>query len=154
MKKLLSILGAVGLTATGASVAVSCSGEKPESIVLALGELNNKESTTIIAAFNAKNPNNKVSDKATVKDITDTSATIVDGTTEHKVTFTIKATVIELKLGELADKQPATIIAAFNAKNPNNKVSEEATVNDITDTSATIVDGTTEHKVTFTIKAA
>ncbi|WP_199786859.1 lipoprotein [Mesoplasma florum] len=109
MKKLLSILGAVGLTATGASVAVSCSNttDPGDKTVLALGDITiagkpireqykadatNKAQKTnaevILDAFKAKNKNLTVSGKATVEGITLRGAKIKDGETVYNVTYT------------------------------------------------------------------
>ncbi|WP_158695754.1 lipoprotein [Mesoplasma florum] len=108
MKKLLSILGAVGLTATGASVAVSCSNDKDpgDKVILALGDITiagtpirdqykadeknidgKTNAEVILDAFKAKNKDLTVSDKATVEGITLKGAKIKDGETVYNVTY-------------------------------------------------------------------
>ncbi|WP_158696835.1 lipoprotein [Mesoplasma florum] len=108
MKKLLSILGAVGLTATGASVAVSCSNptDPGDKVILALGDITiagtpireqykadaeNKDGKTnaevILDAFKAKNKDLTVSEKAIVEGITLKGAKIKDGETVYNVTY-------------------------------------------------------------------
>ncbi|AAT75809.1 membrane-associated lipoprotein precurser [Mesoplasma florum L1] len=180
MKKLLSILGAVGLTATGASVAVSCSNttDPGDKVILALGDITiagtpireqykadakNKEGKTnaavILDAFKAKNKDLTVSEQATVEGITLKGAKIKDGETVYNVTYkgteentNPEVTKVDLSKIELTD---------FVAKNDTEDlavIAELVKVEGLSglkaeDVTITKVDATNEATGTITIKA-
>jgi hypothetical protein len=143
---------------------------------LKLGELTDKEPATILAAINKVNSSSLTDADVTIEVTSETEATVTpkDDSTLVKgdpvtVTFTVKAddtrdnlsdVVTELKLGELTDKEPATILAAINKVNSSSLTDADVTIEVTSETEATVTpkDDSTLVKgdpvtVTFTVKA-
>jgi chromosome segregation and condensation protein ScpB len=143
---------------------------------LKLGELIDKEPATILAAINKVNSSSLTDADVTIEVTSETEATVTpkDDSTLVKgdpvtVTFTVKAddtrdnlsdVVTELKLGELTDKEPATILAAINKVNSSSLTDADVTIEVTSETEATVTpkDDSTLVKgdpvtVTFTVKA-
>jgi hypothetical protein len=143
---------------------------------LKLGELIDKEPATILAAINKVNSLSLTDADVTIEVTSETEATVTpkDDSTLVKgdpvtVTFTVKAddtrdnlsdVVTELKLGELTNKEPATILAAINKVNSSSLTDADVTIEVTSETEATVTpkDDSTLVKgdpvtVTFTVKA-
>jgi hypothetical protein len=228
MKKLLSLLGAIGLVATSSATVVSCDNGDSDATTYELGDItvdtvkgtdDNADKdmaviSDILAAVKTTAEANKdyadamaaamkdhaQTDKMTssielegvgeiVEGTTDITGTIDittstyetikmdldgDGTNDidAKLTFALKSSsapvevkdlkdvVKTSKLGTIADKKPATILAAINKANSSRLTDKDVTIDAITDTGATVtpVKGSTLVKgeavnVTFEIGA-
>jgi hypothetical protein len=228
MKKLLSLLGAIGLVATSSATVVSCGDPDSDTTTYELGDItidtvkgtdDNADKdmaviSDILAAVKTAADDNKeyqAAYEAATKDHTidpekmtssielegvgvigeDTDASkSIDITTstyeaikmdfdgdgtndiDAKLTFALKSSsapveakdlkdvVTTLELGTIADKEPATILAAINKANSSSLTDKDVTIDAITDTGATVtpVKGSTLVKgeavnVTFEIGA-
>jgi hypothetical protein len=205
MKKLLSLLGAIGLVATSSATVVSCGDPDSDTTTYELGDITidtvkgtddnaDKDMATIksildavkttgeankdyadamAAAMKDHAPTDKMTSSIELEGVgvigedTDASKSIDittstyetikmdfdgDGTNDidAKLTFALKSSsapveakdlkdvVTTLKLGTIADKEPATILAAINKANSSSLTDEDVTINAITDTGATV----------------
>jgi hypothetical protein len=203
MKKLLSLLGAIGLVATSSATVVSCDNGDSDATTYELGDITvdtvkdaDKDmaviSNILKAVQTAAEANKDYADAyaAAVKDhpidpekmtssmelegvgeivegTTDTKGTIDittstyetikmdldgDGTNDidAKLTFALKSSsapvevkdlkdvVKTVELGTIADKEPATILAAINKANSSSLTDKDVTIDAITDTGATV----------------
>jgi hypothetical protein len=203
MKKLLSLLGAIGLVATSSATVVSCDNGDSDATTYELGDITvdtvkdaDKDmaviSNILKAVQTAAEANKDYADAyaAAVKDhaidpekmtssmelegvgeivegTTDTKGTIDittstyetikmdldgDGTNDidAKLTFALKSSsapvevkdlkdvVKTVELGTIADKEPATILAAINKANSSSLTDEDVTIEATSDTEATV----------------
>jgi hypothetical protein len=207
MKKLLSLLGAIGLVATSSATVVSCGDPDSDTTTYELGDItidtvkgtdDNADKdmaviSDILAAVKTAAEGNKeyqAAYEAAAKDhtidpekmtssmelegvgvidekTTDVSKSIDittstyeaikmdfdgDGTNDidAKLTFALKSSsapveakdlkdvVTTLKLGTIADKEPATILAAINKANSSSLTDEDVTIEATSDTEATV----------------
>jgi hypothetical protein len=205
MKKLLSLLGAIGLVATSSATVVSCGDPDSDTTTYELGDITidtvkgtddnaDKDMATIksildavkttgeankdyadamAAAMKDHAPTDKMTSSIELEGVgvigedTDASKSIDittstyeaikidfdgDGTNDidAKLTFALKSSsapveakdlkdvVKKLELGTIADKKPATILAAINKANSSSLTDKDVTIDAITDTGATV----------------
>jgi hypothetical protein len=205
MKKLLSLLGAIGLVATSSATVVSCGDPDSDTTTYELGDITidtvkgtddnaDKDMATIksildavkttgeankdyadamAAAMKDHAPTDKMTssielegvgvigedtDASKLIDITTSTYEAIkmdfdgDGTNDidAKLTFALKSSsapveakdlkdvVKKLELGTIADKKPATILAAINKANSSSLTDKDVTIDAITDTGATV----------------
>jgi hypothetical protein len=205
MKKLLSLLGAIGLVATSSATVVSCGDPDSDTTTYELGDITidtvkgtddnaDKDMATIksildavkttgeankdyadamAAAMKDHAPTDKMTSSIELEGVgvigedTDASKSIDittstyeaikidfdgDGTNDidAKLTFALKSSsapveakdlkdvVKTLELGTIADKEPATILAAINKANSSSLTDKDVTIDAITDTGATV----------------
>jgi hypothetical protein len=202
MKKLLSLLGAIGLVATSSATVVSCDNGDSDATTYELGDItvntvkdadkdmavisnileavktaaeaNKDYADAMAAAMKDHAPTDKMTSSIELEGVgeivegtTDITGTIDittstyetikmdfdgDGTNDidAKLTFALKSSsapveakdlkdvVTTLKLGTIADKKPATILAAINKANSSSLTDEDVTIDAITDTGATV----------------
>jgi hypothetical protein len=202
MKKLLSLLGAIGLVATSSATVVSCDNGDSDATTYELGDItvdtvkdadkdmavisnileavktaaeaNKDYADAMAAAMKDHAPTDKMTSSIELEGVgeivegtTDITGTIDittstyetikmdldgDGTNDidAKLTFALKSSsapvevkdlkdvVKTLELGTIADKEPATILAAINKANSSNLTDADVTIKATSDTEATV----------------
>jgi hypothetical protein len=202
MKKLLSLLGAIGLVATSSATVVSCDNGDSDATTYELGDItvdtvkdadkdmavisnileavktaaeaNKDYADAMAAAMKDHAPTDKMTSSIELEGVgeivegtTDITGTIDittstyetikmdldgDGTNDidAKLTFALKSSsapvevkdlkdvVKTVELGTIADKEPATILAAINKANSSNLTDADVTIKATSDTEATV----------------